>query len=83
MKDIKREMLQTFVAKKHQVLSANTVRNLLALLSMMWVQAQSRWLRLEKCPTPPTLLWMGIFRQPTFQNVANFLTLIDLLHPST
>lgn len=41
MKDINREMPQTFVAKKRQALSAKTVRNLLAPLSMMWVHAKA------------------------------------------
>jgi len=33
MKEINREMLQTFVAKKRKALSTKTVRNLVALLS--------------------------------------------------
>jgi len=39
MKDIDRATLQTFVAKQGKTLSAKSVRNLIALLSMMWVQA--------------------------------------------
>jgi integrase len=41
MKDINREMLQTLVARKGKTLSAKSVRNLSALLGMMWVQAKA------------------------------------------
>jgi len=41
MKDINREGLQNFVARKATRLSAKSVRNLIALLREMWVQAQA------------------------------------------
>jgi integrase len=41
MKDITREVLQTFVARKAKVLSGKSVRNLLALLAEMWAQAKA------------------------------------------
>jgi len=41
MKDISRELLQTFVARKAKILSAKSVRNLIALLGEMWIQART------------------------------------------
>jgi integrase len=41
MKDISCEMLQAFVARKAKTLSAKSVRNLIALLGEMWVQARA------------------------------------------
>jgi len=41
MKDISREVLQAFVARKAKTLSAKSVRNLIALLGEMWVQAKA------------------------------------------
>jgi integrase len=41
MKDISRELLQAFVARKATLLSAKSVRNLIALLGEMWVQARA------------------------------------------
>ena len=41
MKDISRELLQAFVARKATILSAKSVRNLIALLGEMWVQARA------------------------------------------
>jgi integrase len=41
MKDINREVLQGFVARKAKTLSAKSVRNLIALLGEMWVQAKA------------------------------------------
>lgn len=41
MKDITREVLQAFVARKAKVLSAKSVRNLVALLGEMWTQAKA------------------------------------------
>ena len=41
MKDISRELLQAFVARKARILSAKSVRNLIALLGEMWVQARA------------------------------------------
>jgi hypothetical protein len=41
MKDISREVLQTFVARKRKTLSPKSVRNLIALLGEMWVQAKA------------------------------------------
>jgi hypothetical protein len=41
MKDISRELLQTFVARKAKILSPKSVRNLIALLGEMWVQARA------------------------------------------
>ena len=41
MKDISRELLQTFVARKAKILSAKSVRNLIALLGEMWVQGRA------------------------------------------
>jgi integrase len=41
MKDISREVLQTFVARKGKTLSPKSVRNLIALLGEMWVQAKA------------------------------------------
>jgi integrase len=40
MKDINREIVQTMVARKAKSLSAKSVRNLVALLSEMWMQAK-------------------------------------------
>jgi integrase len=41
MKDISRELLQSLVARKGEVLSPKSVRNLVALLSEMWAQAKA------------------------------------------
>jgi len=41
MKDVTREVLQALVARKAKVLSAKSVRNLIALLGEMWVQAKA------------------------------------------
>lgn len=41
MKDITRERVQAFVAKKGKEMSAKSVRNLVALLGEMWVQAKA------------------------------------------
>jgi integrase len=41
MKDITREVLQSFVARKATTLSAKSVRNLIALLGEMWTQAKA------------------------------------------
>jgi integrase len=41
MEDISRELLQAFVARKATILSAKSVRNLIALLGEMWVQARA------------------------------------------
>jgi integrase len=41
MKDINREFVQTFVARKVKTLSAKSVRNLIALLREMWTQAKA------------------------------------------
>ena len=41
MKDISREVLQAFVARKTKTLSAKSVRNLIALLGEMWEQAKA------------------------------------------
>jgi integrase len=41
VKDITREILQNFVARKAKTLSAKSVRNLVALLREMWVQAKT------------------------------------------
>jgi len=41
MKDISREVVQSMVAKKAKVLSTKSVRNLIALLSEMWVSAKA------------------------------------------
>jgi integrase len=41
MKDINREVVQTMVARKATTLSAKSVRNLVALLREMWVQAKA------------------------------------------
>jgi integrase len=41
MKDIRREVLQALVARKAKTLSAKSVRNLIALLGEMWVQAKA------------------------------------------
>jgi integrase len=41
MKDITREALQALVARKAKILSAKSVRNLIALLGEMWVHAKA------------------------------------------
>jgi len=41
MKDINREILQRFVARKSKALSAKSVRNLVALLREMWIHARA------------------------------------------
>ncbi len=41
MKDIRRELLQNLVRRKGEVLSAKSVRNIIALLSEMWTQAKA------------------------------------------
>jgi integrase len=41
MKDISREVLQSLVARKSKVLSAKSVKNLIALLREMWEQAKA------------------------------------------
>jgi len=41
MKDITREVVQMMVARKAKTLSAKSVRNLIALLSEMWIQAKA------------------------------------------
>jgi Phage integrase, N-terminal SAM-like domain len=42
MKAISRELLQAFVARKATILSAKSVRNLIALLGEMWVSSKGR-----------------------------------------
>ena len=41
MKDISREVLQSLVARKAKILAPKSVRNLIALLGEMWVQAKA------------------------------------------